>query len=122
MHLTRTAQQPLTPSIQHDFNSPMTIYFISRHPGAIEWAARQKLAVDRFVHHLDTAQVQAGDTVIGSLPVNLAAQVCATGAGYLHLSLALPADQRGKELTADDMDRLGAHLSPFHITSTGATT
>lgn len=99
----------------------MTTYFISRHPGAIEWAARQNLAVDRLVSHLDTAQVQAGDTVIGSLPVNLAAQVCAAGATYWHLSLALPAQQRGTELTADDMTRFGAHLEPFHIIPTGET-
>lgn len=97
----------------------MTTYFISRHPGAIEWAARQKLHVDHLVSHLDTAQVQAGDTVIGSLPVNLAAKVCARGAVYWHLSLTLPAEQRGKELTADDMTRLGAHLEPFHIIPTG---
>ncbi|MCK9215789.1 MAG: CRISPR-associated protein Csx16 [Rhodoferax sp.] len=97
----------------------MTTYFISRHPGAIEWAARQKLAVDRLVSHLDTAQVQAGDTVIGSLPVNLAAQVCAAGATYWHLSLELPAALRGQELSADDLESLCVHLEPFHIIPTG---
>lgn len=97
----------------------MTIFFISRHPGAIEWAARQQFKVDRQIPHLDPVQIQAGDTVIGTLPVNLAAKVCAKGAAYWHLSLALPAQQRGTELTADDMTRLGAHLEPFHITTTG---
>ena len=43
----------------------MTTWFISRHTGAIEWAKRKKLVVDRFVPHLDPAQVQPGDTVIG---------------------------------------------------------
>ena len=100
----------------------MTTYFISRHPGALEWASRQKLAVDHFVQHLDPAQVQPGDTVIGSLPVNLAARVCAQGATYWHLSLALPAELRGAELTADDMARLGARLEPFQIIPMGATT
>lgn len=94
----------------------MTTYFISRHPGAIEWAARQRIPVDQHKAHLDPAMVQAGDTVIGSLPINLAAQVCAKGAAYWHLSLALPAELRGQELSADDMVRLGARVEQFTVT------
>lgn len=93
----------------------MTTFFISRHAGAIEWVKRQRLEVDSFVPHLDLVQVQPGDTVIGSLPVNLAAQVCAAGAAYWHLSLALSAGLRGQELTADDMHRLRARVEPFDI-------
>lgn len=93
----------------------MTTWFISRHTGAIEWAKRKKLVVDRFVPHLDPAQVQPGDTVIGSLPVNLAAQVCAAGAAYWHLSLELPVELRGRELSADELERLGARVEPFDI-------
>ncbi len=86
----------------------MTTFFVSRHPGAIEWAKRQNLVIDHFMPHLDPLHVHSGDTVIGSLPVNLAAQVCEAGARYLHLSVALPADRRGQELWADDLERLGA--------------
>jgi len=93
----------------------MTTWFISRHPGAIEWAKLQHLAVDRFEPHLDITLINVGDTVIGSLPVNLAAQVCAAGATYLHLSVELPAELRGRELSADDLDRLGAKIEPFDI-------
>ena len=93
----------------------MTTWFVSRHPGAIEWAMRQKLVVDQFVPHLDPARVRSGDTVIGGLPVNLAAQVCTADARYLHLSLALPADRRGQELSADELERLGARLEQFEI-------
>jgi CRISPR-associated protein Csx16 len=93
----------------------MSTFFVSRHPGAIEWAKRQKLNVTQFVAHLDTAQVQAGDTVIGSLPVNLAARVCANGAAYWHVSVSLPATLRGKELTADELERLHARLERFHL-------
>lgn len=91
----------------------MTTYFISRHPGAKEWAHRQHLSVDQWLSHLDPARVQAGDTVIGSLPVNLASLVCAAGARYLHLALELPADMRGKELSADDLERLNTRLEAF---------
>ena len=93
----------------------MTTYFVSRHAGAIDWAAGEALKIDHFVPHLDLALVQAGDTVIGSLPVNLAAQVCAADAAYWHLSLELPAEQRGQELGADALRRLGAKIAPFDI-------
>ncbi len=96
----------------------MTTYFVSRHPGAVEWAASQSFYVDSLVTHLDAGQVQPGDTVIGSLPVNLAAQVCERGAAYWHLSLELPAKLRGRELSASDMHQLGAHLRPYHVEST----
>lgn len=72
-------------------------------------------AFDSHVQHLDPAQVRHGDTVIGTLPVHLAAQVCARGATYLHLALAMPAQQRGRELSAQELQALGATLQPFHV-------
>jgi CRISPR-associated protein Csx16 len=93
----------------------MTTYFVSRHPGAIEWAQRRGCVIDRHVAHLEPEEVQAGDTVIGSLPVNLAADICARGAHYLHLSLVLPPMLRGQELTAEVMEQLGAHIQAFEV-------
>jgi CRISPR-associated protein Csx16 len=95
----------------------MTTWFVSRHPGALEWARRQGLAVDRWVPHLDPAEVAHGDTVAGTLPVQLAAEVCGRGARYLHLSLDLPPGERGRELDADTLARLGARLEPFEVTN-----
>jgi len=93
----------------------MTTYFVSRHPGARDWAEEEGIAVDLVLAHLDPADVVAGDTVIGSLPVNLAAEVCARGARYLHLSLELPATLRGRELTAEQMRGLGARVEEFRV-------
>lgn len=93
----------------------MTTYYITRHAGAVEWAAQQGLHIDQFVPHLDPAVVHQGDTVIGSLPVNLAAQVCAAGAAYWHLSVELTAELRGRELSAADMHTLGARIEPFLV-------
>jgi len=90
-------------------------YFVSRHPGAREWARRQDIQVDEFITHLDVERIGEGDTVIGSLPVNLAVEVCSRGASYLHLSLELPPELRGRELTADDLQALGARIEPFLI-------
>jgi CRISPR-associated protein Csx16 len=94
----------------------MTTYFISRHPGAIAWAGQQNIKVDCQLAHLDIALIQQGDTVIGSLPVNLAAEVCAKHARYIHLTLDLPFDARGIELDADAMRRFGAKCEEYRIT------
>jgi CRISPR-associated protein Csx16 len=88
-------------------------FFLSRHPGAVEWARRQGLVVDQWLAHLEVAQVLPGDTVIGTLPIHLAAQVCARGGRYLHLSLDVPPQWRGRELTADELEAAGARLEGF---------
>lgn len=93
----------------------MTTWFISRHPGAIDWARHQGLAVDVWLPHLDVNQVQAGDTVAGTLPIQLAARVCERGARYLHLSLDLPAELRGRELSAQDLVAASARLEAFLV-------
>ena len=93
-------------------------WFVSRHPGAIEWAKGQNLAVDRWVAHLDPTDIYAGDTVIGSLPVNLAAAVCKRAARYLHLAIVVPAALRGQELSTADLQSLHAELKEFHIEET----
>lgn len=54
----------------------MTTLFVSRHQGAIEWIKQQSIQVDVFVEHLNVEEIQAGDVVIGTLPLHLAAEVC----------------------------------------------
>ena len=90
-------------------------WFVSRHPGAIEWLSRQGIAVDRQIAHLSLELIQPGDWVLGSLPVNMAAAVCARGARYLHLSVEVPAEARGRELSADELDAFGGHLQAFEV-------
>lgn len=94
----------------------MTVYFVSRHRGAIEWAAEEGLRVDLQIDHFDPAQIQPQDTVIGTLPVNLAAEVCARGARYIHLTLQTPASLRGVELTVEQMRRCNARLTRYEVT------
>jgi CRISPR-associated protein Csx16 len=76
---------------------------------------RHGVRVDRQIAHLDPAQVQPGDTVIGALPVHLAAEVCRRGARYLHLSLDLLPQMRGRELSAEDLETCNARLEIFHV-------
>ena len=93
----------------------MTTYFISRHPGALAWAADEGLSVDQIIDHLDPAIIQAGDTLIGTLPVNLAAVVCERGGRYLNLSLDLPPELRGHELSVEQMRACGARVEEFQV-------
>lgn len=89
--------------------------FVTRHPGALEWAARRGLRVDQQIAHLDPEQIHAGDVVIGILPVNLAARVCERGARYFNLSLDLPQDARGRELSADELEAYGARIEEYRV-------
>jgi CRISPR-associated protein Csx16 len=92
----------------------MTAYFVTRHPGAVDWAERQGITA-RMVAHLDTGAVHPGDVVMGTLPVHLAAEICARGARYLHLSLDLPPEARGRDLSAEEMERFGAGLVEYAV-------
>ncbi|OOC10829.1 MULTISPECIES: CRISPR-associated protein Csx16 [Thioalkalivibrio] len=94
---------------------PERTYFVTRHPGAVEWAERQGLAVDESLAHLDPSILAPGDRVLGTLPVHLAATVCEQGARYFHLSLDMPPEARGKELNADDLEACGARLEEFRV-------
>ncbi|AVO49256.1 CRISPR-associated protein Csx16 [Melaminivora suipulveris] len=93
----------------------MTTWFVSRHPGALQWMRQHGPAFDQHVPHLDPAQVHPGDRVLGTLPVHLAAQVCARRAEYWHLVLDLPEAARGHELGAHELTALRARLQRFFI-------
>lgn len=94
----------------------MTTYFISRHLGALEWLNAQHIAVDRQLSHLEGERLEPGDRVIGTLPVHLAWHVCQQGAEYWHLTLDMPAEWRGRELNAEQMQASKARLERFVIT------
>ena len=93
----------------------MTTWFVSRHAGAIKWARERGIDAE-FVKHLDVKNVKRGDIVIGTLPVPLAAEVCAKGARYVHLNVDVPEHMRGKELSEDELEGLGAKLEGFMVT------
>jgi CRISPR-associated protein Csx16 len=92
----------------------MTTYFVTRHSGAVEWARQQGISA-RVISHLDPETIQNGDTVLGTLPVSTAAEICAKGARYFHLSLQVPEDLRGQELSAQDMLNSNAHFQEYKI-------
>jgi CRISPR-associated protein Csx16 len=93
----------------------MTRWFISRHPGAIEWVKRRTFSIDRFVPHLELSEVRSGDEIFGTLPLELAAAVCRLGARFFAMSLSVPARQRGVDLTADDLEALKADFHEYRV-------
>jgi CRISPR-associated protein Csx16 len=100
-----------------------TTWFVSRHPGALAWARTRGLLDSthtiRILDHLDLAQVRSGDHVIGTLPVHLAAQVCQRGARFSSLAVDVPLEARGRELSAEDLERYGARLEGYSVLAVG---
>ncbi|KKO47662.1 CRISPR-associated protein [Arsukibacterium sp. MJ3] len=93
----------------------MTTLFISRHPGAIDWIKQQGVLIERWETHLSLSDVAPGDTVVGTLPIPMVAALNAIGAYYVHLNVEVPASLRGKELSLDDLNVLGATLQGFLV-------
>lgn len=101
----------------------MTTYFVSRHKDAILWAAEMQVKAEKIIRteNLDPAILCEGDEVIGTLPVQMIAEVCARGARYFHLTMEIPAEYRGEELTAQQMKAFNARLLSFNANCTGMT-
>lgn len=95
----------------------MTTWLVTRHAGAVEWAREigVELSSEKPCTHLDVESVQAGDIVVGTLPVHLVAEINRRGARYLHLSMEIPADARGRELSAEELKCFGARLEEYHV-------
>ncbi|MCH7306325.1 CRISPR-associated protein Csx16 [Acinetobacter sp. NIPH 1869] len=94
----------------------MTIYFITRHPGALQWAKQNQLHFDVHLEHLlDLEQLHAGDTIIGTLPINIVEILNSKGIRYIHLSLKIPPHLRGIELDAKQLIACQATLEEFFV-------
>jgi CRISPR-associated protein Csx16 len=93
----------------------MSTYFVTRHSGAKQWALQEGISVDAQLDHLNIDELQAGDTVLGSLPVNLVAELNAKGVRYFHLTLPLTEQLRGKDISAELMRELGAKLEEYSV-------
>lgn len=78
----------------------------------------KKNGVDFDVHltHLnDDMPLKAGDVIIGTLPINIIAQINAMGVRYIHLSLTIPPHLRGVELNVDELNECQATLEEFLV-------
>lgn len=89
----------------------MTCWFVTRHKGAQHWIQQNtQIQVDSFVEHIQLKDIHAGDVVIGILPMDMVAQLCAKGVRFLNLVMDLREQDRGQELSAQDMVARNARL------------
>lgn len=93
----------------------MTTWFVSRHEGAIAWAKLQDLSIDKWIAHIHPEQIVSGDIVIGTLPVNIAETICSKGADFYFLSMEVRFEDRGKELSAEDLTNAKCQLVQYHV-------
>lgn len=95
----------------------MTTWFISRHPGAIEWIRSTNIRIDEFREHLCIEEVSKGDVEIGVLPFSLAAAVCSKGARFLGMEFTQTRESRGKELSAETLKAKNCRLLEFLVSA-----
>ena len=85
---------------------------VSRHAGAIEWLAAQ--GITGTVIEQATAEDVRGKVVVGNLPMHLASEAHQVG------SIDLPGltrEQRGRDLTPEEMDAAGASIRWYIVAS-----
>lgn len=93
----------------------MTTWFISRHPGAIEWIQSSGVKIDKFKEHLSIEEISDGDVVIGVLPLTLVVEVCAKGARFLGMEFTQTRESCGTELSSDTLNALDCRLQEFFV-------
>ena len=94
----------------------MTTYLVSRHMGAVEWMMHMGHHYDKHLTHLDNYDnLKIGDTVVGSLPINIVADLNERGIRYVHLSLYIPESLRGMELSVAQLSELDAKLESYEV-------
>jgi CRISPR-associated protein Csx16 len=95
-------------------------YFVTRHRGAVSWAAGNGVRARKVeMENFDPAVVAPGDVVMGTLPVHIAAEVNRRGGHYWHLTMEVPIEWRGRELSAEQMQSFGACLREFGVQDLG---
>lgn len=96
----------------------MTTYFVTCHQGAIDWAKAFNVQFDVHLTHLgDDVLLKSGDTMIGTLPINIVYDINQLGVRYLHLSLDMPAHLRGLELSSEQLLACNTSLQEFVVKS-----
>ena len=87
----------------------MDTVIVTRHSGLVEWLKRRGIEGE-VVSHADEETVR-DKRIYGVLPYRLAA----LAGEFVEVSMNVPAELRGKELTADDIDRLDPQMTAWRV-------
>lgn len=93
----------------------MATIFVCRHQGAIDWMKKQSIPIDYWTEDLRIENIKKNDTVIGILPMYLAAAICSKGAHFIALELAIPQKKRGVELSSSDLEEMNCSLQEYQV-------
>lgn len=98
----------------------MKVLFITRHEGAIHWAkAREaKLGITEYLSHLSEETIKSlkeGDVVIGILPIQIIARLNKAGILFYALTIDVPQELRGVELTQEQMALVNCKIQNFTV-------
>jgi len=95
------------------------LYVLTRHGGLVDWLQAKGYIDDaQVVAHADDAfleSLQTGDVVIGVAPPHLIAAINQQGARFIAVEMRIPHELRGRELSAEDMDKCGAQLREVSV-------
>lgn len=87
--------------------SPFII--VTRHPALVEYLARQGI-IGQVIPHASEEDVR-GRVVYGVLPYRLAALT----SRFVEVSMSIPANLRGKELTLQDIESCNPTLTAYAV-------
>lgn len=85
---------------------------VTKHPAALEFLKRMGINDAAIYRHIDASLVNEDTTIIGNIPLHLAAKVKDVIAIEFH---SLPNNRRNDELTFAEMIQFGAHLKRYKV-------
>lgn len=106
-------------TLVEQISRPPRTVIVSRHAGALDWLCRRGFQADETKAHIsdvEIGQLLPGDRVVGTLPPDSAARLC--DRGVLCDILVVPTDppDRGRELSADELEAAGAYIARMRLT------
>ena len=94
----------------------MKILVVTRHTATCNWLKTQLEGhALHFTAHFSHEMAEGFEVVVGILPINLVADLNALGIRFFMVTMDVPAELRGKELTEEQMVECNVKLEQFSV-------